>query len=517
LTTLEATWSARVDLLPGERWWGGVVQDGALMPLGAKPYTRDLRTNLAGNQGAPLLVSDQGRYIWGDDAFAFSFEGDEVVLESDGPRARLAEGFNDLRGAFRTACERHFPPSGSMPGPVAFVAPQFNTWMEMGYEPTQDAVLAYAQAILDHGFPPGVLILDDGWSLSYGDWNFHPGRFPRPLQMVRTLQDMGFSLMLWVVPFVSPDTAAARSLALADCLVRDADGEVAIRKWWNGHSAILDLTHPEACRRMYAQLDLLVEKFGVAGFKMDGGDPEQYLPDDRTYAPTSPVGQCEAWAALGLRYRLSECRACWRLGGQPTIQRLRDKHHVWGRDGLGDLIPNGLAQGLAGYPFVCPDMVGGGDIGTSFRTEVDQELFVRTAQCSALFPMVQFSAAPWRTLDAEHLGYVQDAIRLRQRLVPEILALAKHAANSGEPMMRHLEYSYPGHGYAHVQDQFLLGDDLLVAPVLERGALSRTVVFPPGDWYAEGGTCYEGPGVRVVPASLGRLPWFRRNADASPE
>lgn len=484
------------------------MQDGALMPFGAGAYARDLRVDHGGNQAVPLLVSNRGRYLWSESGFGFAFEAGRLRI--DGAGAVLEDGFDGLAGAFRAASRRHFFPSGAMPDPIAFTAPQFNTWMEMGYEPTQQAVLDYAQSILDHDIPPGLLILDDGWSENYGDWRFHRGRFPQPEAMMRRLTEMGFAVMLWIVPFVSPDGPVARDLASRGFLLRDRDGEIAVRSWWNGHSAVLDLTHPGAVEWLRGGLGELVERYGVAGFKLDAGDPDVFRASDQAYQPTDPVDFCEIWGTLGERYRLCEYRACWKRGGGPAIQRLRDKHHRWGRDGLADLIPNALAQGLAGHAFVCPDMVGGGDIGTSFGTAVDPELFIRTAQCSALFPMVQFSVAPWRVLEGEHWDHCADAIRLRQRFVPEILDLARSAALTGEPMMRHLAYAFPDGGYDEVADQFLLGDDVLVAPVLEPGARSRGVTFPAGEWISEEGERFVGPGAVFVDAPLGRLPWFRR-------
>ncbi len=496
-----------VRLKEGERWWGGAVQDGSQMPFGQGVYERDLRSDLGGNQATPLLLSNQGRYVWSNDPFKLAFNNQFLHLE--GGDLRLEEGSHDLRGACREASRRYFPPQGTMPDPIAFAAPQFNTWMEMGYEPTQQGVLDYAQAILDHGIAPGILILDDGWSEDYGDWRFHPGRFPDPAAMTKHLKALGFSVMLWVVPFVSPDSAVARDLAGRGLLLRNSKGEVAIRHWWNGHSAVLDATHPRAIEWFNSKLDHLVETYGIAGFKMDGGDIDAYDAEDLAFAPTSPAGHCEAWGRVGLRYPLSEYRASWKLGGGPAIQRLRDKHHRWGRDGLADLIPNGLAQGLVGHAFVCPDMVGGGDIGTSFGTAIDPELFVRTAQCSALFPMIQLSIAPWRVLDEEHLKYCLEALRLRTRFTPEILDLARHAASTGEPIMRHLAYVHPEGDYEEVADQFLLGNDILVAPVLDPGARSRRVIFPAGTWISDQGERLQDEA--EVDAPLGQLPWFRRS------
>lgn len=152
-----------------------------------------------------------------------------------------------------------------------------------------------------------------------------------------------------------------------------------------------------------------MEKYGIDGFKFDAGDPSFYLPSDISARPSDPNGHCEAWASVGLRYALNEYRACWKQAGKPLVQRLSDKNHSWGADGLASLIPNALAQGLMGYAYTCPDMIGGGQIADVVHPEFrsDQELFVRYAHCSALFPMMQFSTALWRVLDRRASGFLR--------------------------------------------------------------------------------------------------------------
>jgi alpha-glucosidase len=74
-------------------------------------------------------------------------------------------------------------------------------------------VLKYAHAIVDNGLPPGVLMIDDNWQEDYGKWTFHPGRFPDPKAMMKELHALGFKVMVWVCPFVSPDCDVYRALA----------------------------------------------------------------------------------------------------------------------------------------------------------------------------------------------------------------------------------------------------------------------------------------------------------------
>jgi alpha-glucosidase (family GH31 glycosyl hydrolase) len=125
-------------------------------------------------------------------------------------------------------------------------------------------------------------------------------------------------------------------------------------------------------------------------------------------------------------------------------------------------------------------------------------------------PMMQFSVAPWRVLNQENLGICRAMALLHAQMGEEILALAREAAQTGEPIVRPLEYEYPHQGYVDVNDQFLLGKSILVAPVLAKGATSRVVRFPPGTWKGDDGAIIKGPVTTTVAAPLSRLPWYRR-------
>jgi alpha-glucosidase len=195
------------------------------------------------------------------------------------------------------------------------------------------------------------------------------------------------------------------------------------------------------------------------------------------------------------------------MAGQPLAQRLRDKAHEW--EDVQKLIPHMLAEGLAGYTFSCPDLIGGGDFD-SFQDlkRFDQDLVVRSAQVHALMPMMQFSVAPWRVLDAEHLKAVKLAVKIREQFTPTILELARQSAKTGEPIVRSLEYAFPHQGFEDVKDQFMLGDTILVAP-LDRKGSSRQVVLPKGDWIGDDGKTHPGGATYTLEVPLGRIPYFR--------
>ena len=495
-------------LLPNEAWWGGATTLGSKMPFGAMPLEINLDGDNRGNQYAPLLLSSKGRYVWGDKAFAFSFQGYTLTVTSAGNPLRYGRPGQTLRDAYRYASKSFFPSDGKLPDRALFAAPQYNTWIELMYDQNQRDVLKYAHAILDNGLPPGVLMIDDNWQEDYGKWNFHPGRFRDPRAMIRELHALGFKVMLWVCPFVSADCDVYRALARKKAFFMEKPGDPAMISWWNGKSAMLDLSNPAAKAWFTGQLLRLQEDYGVDGFKLDAGDTPFYKAGYLAHEKLDANEHAGRFGEIGLAFPLNEYRACWKLAGRPLVQRLRDKNHNWGD--LARLIPDLIAAGLLGYAFVCPDMIGGGEVQSFLDSKtIDQDLVVRSAQIHALAPMMQFSVAPWRILDAAHLDAVKKAVALRMAFTPRILRLAEAAATSGEPMLRPMAYVFPQGGYENVKDQFMLGDDLLVVPMVGKGA-ARKVLIPEGHWKSDDGRVMEGPTAETLDVPLSRLPHFQR-------
>ncbi|NLB91324.1 MAG: glycoside hydrolase [Clostridiales bacterium] len=507
----------KITMLNDEFWYGLSVHDGTNMPLNKESrFTINIDPNTTVNQAAPFLVSNQGRYVWCDDGFIVTVADGEIVISYRKKEPLFSQGHQTLKGAYLAASKKHFPPSGKTPPEDFFQGAQFNTWIELLYEQTQEGILAYGQAVIDEGYPPGVLMIDDGWMEDYGVWKFHNKRIPEPKKMIDSLHQMGFKVMLWTCPFISPDSAAYRELVgkgKAGGLLFTKEGKPAIREWWNGYSAVLDLSHPEAQRWYKAQNQYLMDEYGVDGFKFDAGDGKFYQDDDQFYEKIDANGQTLAWAEFGLEYAYNEYRACYRAGNQPLVQRLADKNHSWDGHGVGGLIPNHLTQGILGYAFSCPDMIGGGEYAnfTENSENLDEELFVRYAQCAALMPMMQFSAAPWRVLTKENAALCKNAADTRNRFTEEIYALAKHSAESGEPITRYMEYQFPHQGFADINDQFMLGEKILVAPVCHKGETQRKVHLPEGKWMYVDGKRYEGGKVITVKAERNIIPYFILN------
>ncbi|MFE8955116.1 glycoside hydrolase family 31 protein [Streptomyces althioticus] len=199
--------------------------------------------------------------------------------------------------------------------------------------------------------------------------------------------------------------------------------------------------------------------------------------------------------------------------GRPGSQRYGG---VWSGEGAGGWhglrvsLAQVLGLGLCGVPFSGPDVVGGGGDGES-------ELYVRRLQLAAYLPLLRTGGAgpagggPWE-YGAVVLGHARVALAERRRLMPYFVTLAHLARRTGAPMVRPVWWPAPEERELRdCRDAFLLGDALLVAPVLEPGAVRREVRLPRGRWYDTAtGLAYEGPAKVLVDAPLERTPVFAR-------
>ncbi|MGA2977632.1 MAG: glycoside hydrolase family 31 protein [Spirochaetia bacterium] len=504
----------------GEHWYGAEVLAASQWPLNAKPISRDpfLPT---GNQTAPLWLSSGGLALFKRDhqPVGFRFHGrNEGTLRIHGrDTARFdicLSVADDIRQAHGSAISVLGVPR-SAPPPEYFRKPVFCTWIEFLTDVHQQGVLDYVEAMYGSGFSCGVLMIDDKWMRRYGDMEFDPKKFPAPGRMVEALHARDIRVALWMTPFLDPDSSRYAAARERGYLLRKRGNlEPFLGRWWNGASALIDLSNPEARAWFVDGLRALVRGYGVDGFKLDAGDAEFIIGGYDSFAPMNPWEYADAFASIGAEFRINELRVSWLTQGLGLVQRLRDKAPTWSPvDGLGSIIPHGLCEGLLGYPFFCADMIGGGwDGGFRKGRPVDEELFVRWTQASALLPIMQFSYAPWR-LSERAAAICRRYVELHDDLSGYIYRLAQEATRDGTPIVRPLFFGYPKDSATYrIRDQFLLGDRYLVAPVLRRGARRRPVYLPDGEWkdYWSGAALCGPRLIKAYDADLERLPLFER-------
>ncbi len=511
---------SEIPLLEGERWWGGAGGDGQNQPYGAADGRRiDLRRH--GHTSSPLLVSSCGRYVWSEKPFGYEFKDDKLVLDSDFEKIEPTVAGKTLKDAYLAAAKDHMRFEGKAPPDVFFTLPQWNNWIEIFLNGVnQKAADDYTADLAKSAFPCGVYMMDGGWLSHQGSYEFYEKDFPDPKGLFDRINAHGWTPLIWTAHFVSPDSREYKKLRYHDthnCLdylaYRKTPGSraAAVVRWWSGISAIYDLTKPEANAYYAKILHEFADKYGIKGFKFDAGDPRFFAEDCRFHdEKAEPVDYTRLYAELAAReFPFHEIRVSWKCGGLPLVTRLNDRAHAWtGKNAQDTVIPQVVAAGLLGCPYLVADMVGGGLEVSFVGKEIDEKLFVRSAAMQALMPMVQFSLLPARHLSPEGVKLCREFAQLHVDFAPYIMEQVRHAATTGEPIVRAMEYEFPHQGFNRPMQQFMLGNRWLVAPVVTADD-AKMVELPAGKWRDDLGEMHDGPKtVRLEGVPLARLPRY---------
>jgi alpha-glucosidase (family GH31 glycosyl hydrolase) len=416
---------------------------------------------------------------------------------------------NDALQAYEKLVE-HYGHASEIPPEDLFTKPTWTTWARYKTAIDQDVVLAYADDIIKNDYPYGVLEIDDRWQVYYGDLGFDPKRFPDPKKMINELHDKGFKVTSWVIPFLDPQSQAFAEGAKNGWLVRTSDGSPYLVEWWQGRGGLLDVTHAAALDWFFERLARLQLESGLDGFKFDAGEA-CFLPSDAvTHQTIDPNEYTQLYVdAVAKHYRLTEVRSGWKNQRAPIFFRQWDKTTSWGLDnGLHSVLTGILALGMSGYPFVLPDMIGGNE----YEEKADAEMMIRWTQLNALLPAMQFSLPPWE-YGGECAAICREYAKLHVAYTPKILEVAKDATERGTPIIRPVFWQAPNDERALTcDDEFLLGDDILAAPVIAPNVRKRDVYLPPGAW-RDHWTGEVFPGnclLRNYPAPLEKLIFFEK-------
>ena len=368
-----------------------------------------------------------------------------------------------------------------VPNKNFFYGPVWSTERVYGRDVTQDKVLALAKEIRKRGIPVSQLDIGHGWMSTDVYLTFDPKRFPDPVAMVDELREMGFLVNLAVAPFAA---SSVKTTAPGAFWVKT--GIFPGYSLWQGTiSRVLDVTNPEAVTWFLSCLQDLKAKIGISSFHFDGGEGS-YLPHfarttEKLRSPSEFTRKlCELAAdrdpdhlqSVSFAHRTHNCALAINVG---------NINSTWSKEsGIGSLIPRALTMSLMGYPFFSLDYIGGDILPTS--RNCDRELYARWLQICALMPIMRFSIPPW-DYDDELFFITDRMIRSRQEYSDEILSLVDDWALTGDPLIRPLWWIAPRDEVALVIDsEFLLGDNILVAPIVEKGALMRDVYLPEGYW-----------------------------------
>ncbi len=434
----------------------------------------------------------------------------------------------------KTSIEKMTAKVGRPALPPAFA---FAPWLDAIYG--SQNVRDVAQALRDDDVPASVIWTEDwrggakdglGYTLSE-NWEVDRTLYPDFEQVASDLHDEGYKFFTYNNTFLDSKVPVYQEAVKGGYTIKNDKGQPYLFTGVKFHdTSMADLSNPAAVawvKKKYKEgLDL-----GADGYMADYGE---WLPTDAKLASgDSAVARHNLYPVDFQRLnkelfdsmhkadgvdRLFFVRSAY-VGSQPLVSV------VWGGDqqtdfsqgdGMPSVIPMGIGLGVTGFPYFGSDIAGYMSQGTQPSTK---ELFFRWTELGAFSPVMRThhgksAQANWNwEKDAETIAHFKRYAKLHIQLFPYLDELAKLASEKGEPMMRPLAYGYPDFspGWS-MTDEYMLGDRLIVAPVVKQGATKRDVELPAGTFYPLLGgkptTIPSGGGKTTVAAPVGEIPVF---------
>jgi alpha-D-xyloside xylohydrolase len=357
----------------------------------------------------------------------------------------------------------------------------FGLWMSRCSYFSEMQTREVARRLRTNNIPCDVIHLDTGWFETDWrcDYEFSTSRFTNAPQMIADLKKDGFHISLWQLPYFVPKNTLFNELLEKDLVVRDAKGNLPYE------DAVLDFSNPATVEWYQGKLARLL-KMGVGAIKVDFGEA---APANGLYA-SRRTGFYEH-NLYPLRYNKAVADITRKVTGENIIWARSawagsQRYPVhWGGDaestdqGMSAELRGGLSFGLSGFSFWSHD-VGG------FTARANADLYLRWlafglltshSRCHGVSPK-----EPWEYGEAT-MDVFRRVVELKYRLMPYVYAQAKDSSDRGLPMLRALFVEYPNDpGSWLVDDQYLFGSSILVAPLMHEGDKARAVYLPPGSW-----------------------------------
>lgn len=358
----------------------------------------------------------------------------------------------------------------------------FGTWMSRITYFSEKEGYDVAANIRKNKYPCDVIHFDTGWfDVDWQcDYKFSENRFQNPRQMLKDLKSQGFHVCLWQLPYFTPKNRYFPELIEKNMYVKNGNGELPYE------DVVLDFSNPETVNWYQNKLAGLLN-IGVSAIKVDFGEA---APLNGIYA-SGKSGWYEHnlypvrydMAVSEITKKLHNENIMWARAAWAGSQRY-PLH--WGGDaattntGMLGTLRAGLSFGLSGFSFWSHDMGG-------FVKSTPEDLYCRWLPFGFLTSHTRAHGAPPTEPWLYDSKRVQDVFRksaeMKYRLMPYVYAQAKECTEKGLPMLRALFVEFPDDpGAWRVDDEYLFGSQILVAPLLESGITGRTVYLPEGKW-----------------------------------
>lgn len=481
----------------------------------------------------PYFASDKGYGVLYDDYNASSLSlGDTIIYTSDTPKP-LSYYFINGEGSLGGVTSNYTLLTGRQNLPPLWSLGYITS--KYGYHTEQEA-LGAIDSLKRAGYPVDGIVFDLYWygvETDMGRLEWDKKQFPNHRQMLDSLNAMGVNTILISQPYINKIGAIDNynTLDAGGMLTRDAKGKSHDVTTWVGEAGMFDISNPDTREWLWNRLKPLTAE-GLAGWWGDLGEPEVH-PLTIEHANGESASQYHnvygnEWSRLiyeGLRKDFPDMRPILLMrGGTAGLQRYSvfpwttDVSRSWG--GLQPQINLMLNSGLSGLGYMSSDI---GGFAVDPAHPYDPELYVRWLEMGTFSPVLrthaQFKPEPYH-YPAQH-EIIRKFIKMRYEWLPYNYTLAYENANYGWPLARPLNfYGNEDNGkYDNVQDEYLWGSEVLVAPVMTAGARSRKVLFPAGEWidWNKPSLKYKGGTTATVSAPLGTLPLFVKAGSFIPQ
>ena len=417
---------------------------------------------------------------------------------------------------------------------------------------TQDELMAVARKHKAMGLPLDAIVVDFFHWPRQGDWRFDPIDWPDPDAMVKELKEMGVETVVSVWPTVDERSDNRWEMEEHGYLVRTDRGKDTMT--WMGGTVYFDATHPGAQQFIWDKCKQNYYAKGIRCFWLDEAEPEYdcYEFDNYRYhagpalqvTNTYPVGYAKAFydglKAAGETEILSLTRCTW-AGGQKyaALTWSGDIHSSF--RAMREQLQAGLSMQMAGIPWWTSDI--GGFMGGDGSDPAFRELLLRWFAWGCFSPVFRMHGerSPWYEREQEYRNNIRQItsgrdnevwsfgeentpilckyLFLRERLRPYVRQIMREAHETGAPVMRPLFYEFPQDKAAwQVEDCYMFGPDMLVAPVMEPGVTQRRIYLPAGETWKDAytGQVYEGGQTVTVPAPIDVIPVMLRGGKDYP-
>lgn len=401
------------------------------------------------------------------------------------------------------------------PAQNMFAYPQWSTkWQSGASLITVDNVMDLASRIRDSKLNCSTIELDGQWEHAYGDFTFDKNRFENISAMLGTLRDMNCGLSLQVHPYIHYRSDNFKECLKKQYLIEDTDiGVPSLIEWGAGVGGVLDITNDNARDWMEDKMKNLHKDYDLHATLFNFGTTA-WFPYQHKFLNSrlSPSIVHSMYSELAVSF-----------SGDVIIQAVTRGQHLPafislptrivkadGQTCLSNLITNAFVLGLLGYPFVISD----GFVTKDYTTLSDmpsRDLYMRWMQLSAFFPAVKFSITPW-SYDVDVVKMANKIQGLRNEVQQAIMDMKDDVMN-GQPIIRPLWWHNPQDSIAQkINDAFLVGEDMMVAPILCEGTTKRNIYFPDGIWSDElrGNLVSGGDWLNNYEVSLYEIPRFRK-------